>query len=149
MARPPIKINRFSRVQPNSSAFAADVGLALSSAEFGRSAKTARSKNPGTIGAMRRRASDGRSGRGPSKDESEDASEWSSPAMDVDMVFGESASFVCMGCSNIIGPVFCYLVAAVGVPRVGQVQGQLSFAGDLYRFSDAAMRADDALFAHL
>ena len=51
---------------------------------------------------MRRRASDGRSGIGPSKDDKEDASEWSSPAMDVDMVFGESASFVCMGCSNII-----------------------------------------------
>ena len=101
IARPPIKISRFSRVQPNSSAFAADVGLALSSAEFGRSAKTARSKNPGTIGAMRRLASDGRSGRGPSKDDKEDASEWSSPAMDVDMVFGESASLVCMGCSSI------------------------------------------------
>ena len=70
--------------------------------------------------------------------------------MDVDMVFGESASFVCMGCSNIIGALFfCYLAEAIGAPRVGQVQGQLSFAGDLYRFSDAAMRADDALFAHL
>ena len=101
IARPPIKISRFSRVHPNSSAFAADVGRALSSAEFGRSAKTARSKKPGTIGAMRRLASDGRSGRGPSKDDKEDASEWSSPAMEVDMVFGESASFVCMGCSSI------------------------------------------------
>ncbi len=34
-------------------------------------------------------------------------------------------------------------------PRVGQVQGQLPFAGDLYRFTDAAMRAHDALFAQL
>ena len=102
IARPPMKINLLSRVHPNSSAFAADVGLALSSAEFGRSANTARSKNPGTIGAILRLASDGRSGRGPSKDESEDASEWSSSCMEVDMVFGESASFSRMGCSNII-----------------------------------------------
>ena len=73
IARPPMKISRLSRVHPNSSAFAADVGRALSSAEFGRSANTARSKKPGTMGAMRRRASDGRSGRGPSKDDSDDA----------------------------------------------------------------------------
>ena len=108
MALPPMKISRLSRVHPNSSAFAADVGLALSRAEFGRSAKTARSKNPGTIGAMRRRASDGRSGRGPSKDDSDDASEWSSSCMEVDMVFGESASSArCIGCSSIMGPFFC------------------------------------------
>ena len=128
IARPPIKISRFSRVQPNSSAFAADVGRALSSAEFGRSAKTARSKNPGTIGAMRRRASDGRSGRGPSKDESEDASEWSSPAMDVDMVFGESASSDRMGCSNIIDVSAAAAAAVVSAECRGsdRVQGTVA-----------------------
>ena len=103
IALPPMKISRLSRVHPNSSAFAADVGRALSRAELGRSANTARSKKPGTMGAMRRRASDGRSGRGPSKDDSDDASEWSSSCMEVDMVFGESASSArCIGCSNII-----------------------------------------------
>ena len=125
IARPPIKISRLSRVHPNSSAFAADVGLALSSAEFGRSANTARSKKPGTMGAIRRRASDGRSGRGPSKDDSDDASEWSSSCMDVDMVFGESASSDRMGCSNII----------VWRPQrrqrwFGRVPGQRPFEGD-------------------
>ena len=70
--------------------------------------------------------------------------------MDVDMVFGESASSDRIGCSNIIVALFfCYLAEAVVAPRVGQVQGQLPFAGDLYRFSDAAIRARDALFAHL
>ena len=150
MALPPMKISQLSRVHPNSSAFAADVGLALSRAEFGRSAKTARSKNPGTIGAILRRASDGRSGRGPSKDDNDDASEWSSSCMEVDMVFGESASSArCIGCSSIMGPFFCYWAEAVGAPRVGQVQGQLPFAADLYRFTDAAMRTHDALFAQL
>ena len=139
IARPPIKISRFSRVQPNSSAFAADVGLALSRAEFGRSANTARSKNPGTIGAMRRRASDGRSGKGPSKEDNEDASEWSSPAMDVDMVFGESASFSRMGCSNIIAVRH----KRGGSGGFGQVPGQLPCAGDCGRLEDAAVRPTD------
>ena len=51
--------------------------------------------------------------RGPSKDDNDDASEWSSSCMEVDMVFGESASFVCIGCSNII--VFFLAAAAAAV----------------------------------
>ena len=149
MARPPIKISRFSRVHPNSSAFAADVGLALSRAEFGRSAKTARSKKPGTMGAIRRRASDGRSGRGPSKDDNDDASEWSSSCMEVDMVFGESASSDRMGCSNIIVALF-FVIWQKSLRRAwGKCRGSYRLLGDPYRFSDAAMCAHDALFAHL
>ena len=149
IARPPIKISRFSRVQPNSSAFAADVGLAESKAELGRSAKTARSKKPGTIGAMRRRASDGRSGRGPSKDDKEDASEWSSPAMEVDMVFGESASSArCIGCSSI----FCVAAQAAAAVVLAKCRGSARSQGTVACSETQLCCAQDELwpqFVHL
>ena len=99
--------------------------------------------------AMRRRASDGRSGRGPSKDDSDDASEWSSSCMEVDMVFGESASSDRMGCSSIIVALFLLSGRSGWCAAWGKCRGSYRLLGDPYRFSDAAMRAHDALFAHL